>query len=166
MKNTSYVAFGMLAVIMLVTPACDWLKRTAVVSEPAVRIIDVNTMKVYTDAHIPGAIHLLSLDELEEASKDWHKKTAVILYCSDYTCMASHLGANKLFKLKFTDVAVYAGGISEWYKLSKDNKEKYPLEGPAQLEFLEKEVEKIEPEEGIQVVSAQEVAQWLEELKK
>ncbi len=167
MKNTSYVAYGMLAVLILVVPACDWLKRIETVSqEPSVRIIDVNTVEIYNDAHIPGATHY-ELDELEDASNDWNKKTTLIVYCSDYKCMASHIAAKKFNELGFDDVAVYAGGIGEWYKLSKENKEMYPLVGEAKQAFLEMEVEKFDSkEEDGKVISAQEVAQRLKEMQK
>ncbi len=169
MKNTSYVALCMIALIMLVTPACDWLKTREDVSrqKPMVRILDVNTAEVYNDAHIPGAIHL-ELDDIDEVSKNWNKEnSSLILYCSDYTCKTSHIAAKKLKALGFKDVAVYSGGINEWYKLSKDNKEMYPLQGDAKLAFLEKEVEKeVSKEEDGKVVSAQEVAQRLVEMQK
>lgn len=174
MKNTSYVALGMIAIIMLVTPACDWFKTREDVPQdkPTVRILDVNTAEVYNDAHIPGAIHL-KLDDIDfishdAVSKNWNKESdTLILYCSDYTCKTSHIAAKKLKALGFKNVAVYSGGINEWYKLSKDNKETYPLQGDAKLAFLEKEVEKVvSKEEDVKVVSAQEVAQRLVEMHK
>ena len=165
MKNTSYVAFGILVLSMVATPGCDWLKRKEPAAEPRARIIDVNTIEIYNDARIPGAIHL-ELDELEDASKNWNKTTPVILYCSDYMCGQSHIGAKRLTKLGFENAAVYAGGINEWYRLSQDDSEKYPLEGNAELAFLKKVMEKVDSkEEDVKVVSAQEVALLLDEKK-
>lgn len=168
MKNTSYVALGMIAVIMLVTPACDWLKKREDVSQekPVVRILDFNTAEVYNDAHILGAVHI-ELDDIDELSTHWNKKSPLIVYCSDYTCRTSHIAAKKLKALGFEDVAVYEGGINEWYKLSKDAREKYPLAGDAKMAFLEKEIEKVgSKEEDVKVITAQEVAQRLAEVHK
>jgi phage shock protein E len=168
MKNTSYVALGMLVLMILVTPACDWLKNRVVASheQPVVRILDVNTAEVYHDAHIPGSVHL-ELDDIEKVAEHWNKKTSLILYCSDHTCRTSHIAAKKLKTLGFEDVSVYPGGIHEWFHLSKENSELYPLEGDAKLPFLQKDVEKgLLKEEDGKVISAQEVAQRLGEKSK
>ena len=84
-----------------------------------------------------------------------------------YECTGSHQVAKKLKDLGFTDVAVYAGGISEWHKLAKENKATYPVEGEAKQAFLKKEVAKVEPkaEEGIRVISAADLSKLLEEAK-
>lgn len=168
MKNTSYVALGMFALMMLGVPACDWLKNKDVASQEQelIRILDVNTAEVYHDAHIPGSVHV-ELDDIEKVSEHWNKKTPLILYCSDYTCRTSHIAAKKLKTLGFEDVSVYPGGINEWFQLSKENSELYPLEGDAKLPFLEKNVEKgVLKEEDGKVISAQEVAQRLSEKNK
>ncbi len=157
----------MVAIMMLVTPACDWLKKKeeAPQENPVVRILDLNTAEVYNDAHIPGAIHL-ELDDIDEVTKHWNVKSPLIVYCSDYTCRTSHIAA-KMLRTRFEDVSVYMGGINEWYKLSKENSALYPIEGDAKLAFLEKNVEKVLPkEEDGKVISAQEVAHRLGEIHK
>ena len=166
MKNSTYVAVGLLATIMLVIPACDWFQKVPlVVEEPSLRILDINAAKVFDDAHIPGAIRV-SLNSIEETSQGWDKRTPIVTYCSDYNCMASHKVAEELLELGFSDVSVYAGGISEWYKLSKGNKDEYPVEGPAQLAFLEREVERLDPKNKEKnVVSAEVVSQRIQQLK-
>jgi rhodanese-related sulfurtransferase len=166
MKHTSYVVVGMLAVIMIGIPGCDWLKTsdTASAEKPLTRILDLNTAELFHDAHIRGATHV-EFDDIDEISKQWNKKSPLILYCSDYGCRTSHIAAKKLTALGFEDVMVYPGGIHEWYTLSKEDTGKYPIEGDAQLPFLEKNVEKvILKEEDGKVLSAQEVAQRLQEM--
>ncbi len=161
MKNSTYVAAGLLVVIMLVIPACDWFQKVPVAEEPVLRLIDINTETVYNDARIPGAIHV-TLNSIEEAANGWDKETPIVTYCSDYNCMASHKAAQLLSELGFLDVSVYAGGISEWYKLAKGDQERYPIEGPAKLAFLEKDVEILDPgKRAKNEVSAEQVAQLL-----
>ena len=168
LKNTTFVALGLLALSLLMIPACDWFKKTDSVGtqESTLRIIDVNTDEVFNDAHIDGAVHV-GVNDLEQAAQKWNKNDTLVVYCSDYNCMASHNAAKTLSNLGFTDVAVYSGGINEWYKLSKDNKERYPVVGSAKMEFLEKDVEKVTPQkEEMKTVSADELAQHIENMKK
>ena len=166
-------AVGLLLLVLL-TPACgDWFKKKApetaatleAVQEPKLRLIDVNSEEVFNDAHIPGAINL-SVDRIEEVAKDWNKKTPVVVYCSDYTCQASHGAAQKFTQLGFEDVSIYAGGINEWYKKGKDNLTAYPLEGEHKQAFLEKDVAVATPKEGERVISADDLSKRLEEAKK
>ena len=163
-KNSSYVALGLLVATLFVIPACDWLQRadTQEIEKPMLRIIDVNMPEVYSDAHIESAVHV-NLDELESASKTWNKEDSLIVYCSDYKCRTSHSAARALRDLGFKDVAVYAGGISEWYKLSRENNERYPFVGAGTMPFLQKETEKVIPEkEELKIVSADDVALQIE----
>ncbi len=174
-KNTIYGAFSLLLLMVLVMPACDWFKKKTEqavsqvkqeVGEPKFHLLDVNSSEIFNDAHIPDAVHT-TIDGVEELSKGFNKSTPVVVYCSSYECGASHLVADKLKKLGFENVAVYSGGIQEWYKLSKENKAAYPLEGEAKQAFLEKEIVKVAPkeEEGIRSISAAELSKLIEESK-
>ena len=164
MKHSTYVAVGLLAIIMLVVPACDWFQKVPlIVEEPSLRILDINTEKIFNDAHIPGAIHV-SLNDIEKTAHGWNRATPIVTYCSDYNCMASHKVAQDLVELGFTDVSVYAGGISEWYKLSKGDNEGYVVEGPAQLAFLERDVEILDPDKKEKNrVTAEQVLQLIQQ---
>lgn len=162
-KHSIYGSLLLVVLVILVIPGCDWYPKTITNSakEPALLLIDVNTPAVFNDAHIAGAINV-DLDTLEKVSQEWNKKTPLVFYCSDYACMASHSAAIKVSKLGFENVAVYSGGIQEWYSLSQSNNEKYPFEGKAQMAFLKNEVRKVVPiKEGANVVSADELAQRL-----
>lgn len=173
-KNTLYLGSSLLLLMLLVTPACDWFKKkteglTQEAKElvsPKYHLLDANSEEVYNDAHIPTAVNV-SLEKVEELSKGWDKKTPAIVYCSSYDCPESHRVARELKKLGFEDVAVYTGGINEWYKLSKENKAAYAFEGEAKLPFLEKAVAKTTPkeEEGIRVITAEELSKHLEAAK-
>ena len=158
-----YGRFSLLLIIMLVLPACDWTAK-----EPSIRILDVNAEKIFMDAHLPGAIHL-TYAAVDSASKGWNKSTPIVVYCSDYACSESHRVAKKLRGLGFTDVAVYSGGIQEWYQLSQGDKAAYPFEGEAQQPFLRMEIEEPVIEEPVkeedEVISAAALSQRLAETK-
>jgi len=167
-KRSMYGSLFFMTFVLLVVPGCDWHSKQTDVSakEPMLRLIDVNTQEVYNDAHIRGAVHV-DLESVEKESSQWNKKTPVVFYCSDYACMASHSAAEKLQTLGFEDVAVYPGGIQEWYSLSKESSEKYLLDGKAEMAFLRNEVRKVVPiKEGANVVSADQLAQRLDKMKQ
>lgn len=168
MKNTMYSALGLLLLVALAVPACDWFKKKSsegaaevkeAVVEPSFRLIDVNTDEVFNDAHIPGAIHV-AIDRVEETAKDWNKDTPVVVYCMDPSCQASHSAAKKLTELGFKDVSVYSGGIHEWVKLGKDKT------GEAKLEAFQKELPKGAEVTDVRTISADDLSKRLEEAKK
>ncbi len=165
MKNTRYSILS-LVFLILAMPGCAWFGKKPQAAEPTLRLVDANTEKIYKDAHIPGAVHV-DLGRIEEAAAGWNKETPVVIYCSDYTCTSSHMVAKQLKELGFNDIAVYAGGINEWYQRSKENKEKYPVEGEAQHELLQKEVTQTVSTEGdVHIITAEELSKKLEESRK
>jgi rhodanese-related sulfurtransferase len=173
MKNSLYVGFSLLSLVVLLMPGCGLTEKKAeqaageakseAVAAQKLIIVDVNPEDVYKDAHIDGAVNV-AMDKVEDASKEWNKATPIVVYCADYTCQASHAAAAKLKGLGFTDVTVYTGGISEWNKLSKENPSRHPVTGAAQQEFLKKPVEKVATKEG--EIGADELAKRIEESKK
>ena len=171
-KNTIYYAMSALVLLVLVMPACDWFKKktesasVAAGTEHKFHLLDADSAEVYNDAHIPGAVNV-SFENVDEMSKSWNKETPVVVYCSSYACPESHRVAKKLKDLGFKDVGVYSGGINEWYRLGKENKAAYPLEGEAKLTYLNEEVAKSEPklEEGIRSISAADLSKMTEESK-
>lgn len=137
------------------------------VQEPKLRLLDFNTEEVNKDARIPGSENI-SLDKLKEAAAHWDKNTPIVTYCSGYDCSASHQAAKELSDMDFKDVSVYAGGTNEWAHLSKENKEAYPLEGEAKMDYLQREVAKpATPEENVpyKTISAEELSKKLQESK-
>lgn len=173
--NTIYFSFSLLLLIMLVTPACEWFKKKEAatqetlreVVEPKFHLLDVNSKELYADVHIPGAVNA-SLENVEEITKGWNKKTPVVVYCSSYECGASHTVAKKLKELGFEDIGVYSGGIQEWHALSKEKEgAAYPIEGEAKNALFASKVVKVEPkqEEGVRNVSASDLAKLIEESK-
>lgn len=53
------------------------------------------------------------------------KKAMLVTFCGGYACHKSHAVANKLVKMSYSNVKVYAAGFPEWKKA------KYPITGGA-----------------------------------
>lgn len=92
-------------------------------------VINVLDAAFFDDCHIKGSINV-PFDQLEDFAKKTNKSTPIILYCSNYRCTASVIGARMLKSLGFDNVAVYEGGTAEWYQ------QKLPINGPCQQAYL------------------------------
>ncbi len=71
-------------------------------------------------AHIPGSVQLFSV---EDAERHLQHGDDIIVYCSDRSCVASRVVAQKLITAGYEHVRHYPGGLSEWQAAG------YPLEG-------------------------------------
>ena len=76
----------------------------------------------FEQAHIPGSVQLFS--PVDAAGLLEHHDH-IIVYCSDRTCSASRIGAQKLIDAGYADVRHYPGGLAEWHAAG------YALEGSA-----------------------------------
>ena len=69
----------------------------------------------YRKGHLPGALNLPHdhvRDLALELVPDRH--TAVVTYCASATCQNSHIAAETLRSMGYTDVSVYAEGKQDW----------------------------------------------------
>jgi rhodanese-related sulfurtransferase len=71
--------------------------------------------KYWRDWHLPGAKHLPH-DQVKQLAPGVlpDKDAAIVVYCASSTCQNSHIAAQLLTQLGYTDVAVYAGGKQDW----------------------------------------------------
>jgi rhodanese-related sulfurtransferase len=71
--------------------------------------------KYWRDWHLPGAKHLPH-DQVKQLARGVlpDKDAAIVVYCASSTCQNSHIAAQLLTQLGYTDVAVYAGGKQDW----------------------------------------------------
>lgn len=161
--NRMYSKYGLLFVTMLLCASCDWFKKPA--AQPAKLIlIDVNDDRIYADAHIHGATHMAyeKIDTLDKEVGTWDKNSPVVVYCTNYLCLASKDVAKKLKSLGFNDVRVYSGGIAEWHQLAQKDP-KYITEGPQKESYLKKEIAAVKPEDAsIVVITAPDLLALLE----
>ncbi len=66
-------------------------------------------------AHLPGAV-ALPLDEVEARAGRLFpdRSTSIVLYCANVECLNSHVAAERLSALGYTDVRIYEGGKADW----------------------------------------------------
>ena len=103
MKNTMYSALSLLLLVVLAVPACDWFKKKAqkrllkLMKLPSQNSVSsMLTLMKCTPMRIFQERYISAVDRIEETAKDWNKETPVVVYCSDYSCQASHSAAKKL----------------------------------------------------------------------
>jgi rhodanese-related sulfurtransferase len=83
-------------------------------------ILDVRPLDFYEMGHLPGALSFplenfkTGIRQLKEIA-DLHRP--ILVYCSGFDCSASHIFAEKLQKLNYTDVKVYSGGFAQWQEM-------------------------------------------------
>lgn len=71
--------------------------------------------KYYRQGHLPGARHLPHDKVKERASHIVPDKgQPIVVYCASDTCRNSHIAAEQLAALGYTDIAVYPGGKKDW----------------------------------------------------
>ena len=97
------------------------MREAEMLWQAGVPFYDVNTLEVWTEGFIPGAIFFNVRDwkKLLPADKD---KT-IVFYCANKLCTSSEMAARKVMKLGYTDVRQMPDGIDGW-KLSGRKVEK------------------------------------------
>jgi rhodanese-related sulfurtransferase len=65
--------------------------------------------------HLPGAV-ALPMDEVEARAERLFpdRSTQVVVYCANVECDNSHLAAERLLAMGYTDVRIYEGGKADW----------------------------------------------------
>ncbi|MBT3455554.1 rhodanese-like domain-containing protein [bacterium] len=125
-------------------------------------LIDVSFKDVFSDCHINGAVNI-PFDKVEIKARKLNKDGKVVLYCTNYECTSS-LEAAKILKRKgFKDISVYEGGIAEWHQLGNEGKD-FHCNGKCKNAFLSQKIEphEVEHQDGMAVISAQELKGLLE----
>ena len=117
-------------------------------------VIDVSLKSIFDDCHIKGAINV-AYDKIDSYAKGLSKDDEIILYCSNYYCIASSDAAKNLQKLGFKNVLVYKGGIAEWYQKNSEGCS-CPIVGSCKQSFLKQKVNKLGlPDSEIKVIDFQ-----------
>lgn len=82
--------------------------------EPLV-ILEALPESYYLKGHLPGAINLPH-DRVRELALRLvpDKGAAIVTYCASATCRNSHIAADTLRAMGYTDVRVYAEGKQDW----------------------------------------------------
>jgi rhodanese-related sulfurtransferase len=89
------------------------LARLATMPQPI--LVEALPAKYFADGHLPGARHLPHDEVRARAATVLPDRHApVVVYCASATCQNSHIAAQVLEQIGYTDVAVYAGGKKDW----------------------------------------------------
>ena len=69
----------------------------------------------YRKGHLPGALHLPH-DRVRELAPKLvpDKDSAIVTYCASAICQNSHIAAETLRAMGYTNVSVYVGGKQDW----------------------------------------------------
>ena len=89
--------------------------QDALTAREPLLLLEALPERYYSPAHLPGAIHFPHdrVDELA-ASVIPRLDSAVVVYCASDTCKNSHIAADALERLGYTNVRVYVGGKKDW----------------------------------------------------
>jgi rhodanese-related sulfurtransferase len=68
---------------------------------------------------IPGAVLLSSFKDYDVATLPQDKASALVFYCGNTKCMASHAAAQRATSAGYANVAVMADGIMGWKEAGK-----------------------------------------------
>ncbi|MCL1063325.1 rhodanese-like domain-containing protein [Shewanella benthica] len=88
------------------------MEAETLVGKEGVYFYDVNTLELWAEGYIPGAIYF--------NVKDWkkllpeNKDTVMIFYCANRLCNASEIAARAVMKLGYTGVRQMYDGIYGW----------------------------------------------------
>ncbi|WP_028762497.1 rhodanese-like domain-containing protein [Shewanella colwelliana] len=84
----------------------------ALLAQPGVLFFDVNTLELWAEGFIPGAIffNVSNWKELLPEAKD----TVMVFYCANRLCNASEIAAHEVIKLGYTNVMQMHDGIYGW----------------------------------------------------
>lgn len=91
-------------------------------------LVEALPEKYYQAEHLPGAIHLPH-DELGAKAEALipDRTAAVVVYCANAQCQNSHIAAQILKRMGYTQVYQYVGGKADWKEAG------FPMEGQAAL---------------------------------
>lgn len=78
-------------------------------------LLDALPESYYRKGHLSGALHLPH-DRVRELAPKLvpDKDAAIVTYCASATCQNSHIAAETLRAMGYTNVSVYVGGKQDW----------------------------------------------------
>lgn len=78
-------------------------------------LLEALPAQYFDDWHLPGARNMPHDAVAELAPRlASHKTAPVVVYCASSTCQNSHIAANRMKQLGYSDVRVYAEGKKDW----------------------------------------------------
>lgn len=86
-----------------------------------VTVVETLRDEHFAQGHLPGAIHIhyeAIADDAPTLLPD--PEAAIVTYCSDTTCENSHIAADQLVAMGYTNVRRYAEGKKDWEQAGLD----------------------------------------------
>jgi len=138
-------------ILILFLSACSCGKKKG---KPDLLVVNVLDQELYNDCHIKGSINV-PFEQLDEFAKKLDKNTQVVIYCSNYQCTASFLGARMLKQMGFRNVWAYEAGMAGWYQ------DKLPVEGSCKQPYLTLPNKPLEGEKesDVEIITTQDLQQ-------
>ena len=78
-------------------------------------VLEALPAKYFLDGHLPGALHMPH-DRVRALARAvvCDKGADIVVYCASRTCQNSHIAAETLTSLGYTNVSVYGAGKQDW----------------------------------------------------
>ncbi|MFC3284567.1 rhodanese-like domain-containing protein [Litchfieldella rifensis] len=78
-------------------------------------LVEALPEKYFRQWHLPNAVNI-NHDEVKQRAPELlpDKNAEIVVYCASETCQNSHMVANQLTAMGYTNVAVYQGGKADW----------------------------------------------------
>jgi len=146
----------LLALILL--SSCSCTKKG---EKPELLVVNVLDQEFFNDCHIKGSVNV-PFEQLEDFAKKLDKDTHVVIYCSNYQCTASFLGARMLKQMGFKNVWAYEAGMAGWFQ------EKLPVEGSctqSYLTMINKPLD-MEKESDVEIITTQALQEKLKKMEQ
>ena len=89
--------------------------QAAINGKEKLMLLEALPESYYRKGHLPGALHLPH-DQVRELAPKLapDKHAAIVTYCASATCQNSHIAAETLRAMGYTNVSVYVGGKQDW----------------------------------------------------
>lgn len=168
--NTSEIKKICLVALIALTSSCSWFESKNKQNDDnhnKLKLVNVLDASMFAVGHIKDSINI-PFDKLKQEAARlkqaniWHDDTPIVVYCTNYACMASLESVKQLKKLGFKDVCAYEGGMAEWYALSKKDSS-YQIEGSSPEFYATLNVDKPDDEQetDVCVISAEKLHEKL-----
>lgn len=89
--------------------------QSRIAGNPALVILEALPEHYFEQEHLPGARNMPHERTAELASSLVPARDSeVIVYCANANCQNSHVAAQRLAALGYSNISVYAGGKQDW----------------------------------------------------
>ncbi len=111
----SFAAAPLMAAVESVkAPEVSLDEVKALVGSKGATFLDANSSKMFSEAHIPGAVSFAENKEALAKVLPTDKNALIVAYCGGPRCTAWESAAAEVQKLGYTNIKHFKGGIKVW----------------------------------------------------